>query len=298
MTNRFLFQRKEDIRGILKRLSENIVTILDLDQVAGMILKTFEDTLRAETGVILLKNTEGYEWVNSYGLDWRVPKPIYPPTDPLIRHLENQPGALYLETEESASRLPLLVTAGLERLKALLAIPLRLHGELIGVLTLGKKKSDQEYSPEEIDYFPTLAVQIAIALSNARLYKEHVEARKKIEEMQLELIHREKMAFVADLVKGIAHEVFNPLLPIFHTIENLEREIFVGMFDIFKKEENHLDPSSRKQYLNYLKEFRDYVNTLKRNARHIHLGIDTLNRMQKEDQETIWPMAFTTFLQE
>ena len=145
LTDRFLFQRKEDIRGILKRLSENIVTILDLDQVAGMILKTFEDTLRAETGVILLKNTEGYEWVNSYGLDWRVPKPIYPPTDPLIRHLENQPGALYLETEESASRLPLLVTAGLERLKALLAIPLRLHGELIGVLTLGKKKSDQEY---------------------------------------------------------------------------------------------------------------------------------------------------------
>ena len=116
--------------------------------------------------------------------------------------------------------------------------------------------------------------------------------------MQLELIHREKMAFVADLVKGIAHEVFNPLLPIFHTIENLEREIFVGMFDIFKKEENHLDPSSRKQYLNYLKEFRDYINPLKRNARHIHLVIDTLNKMQKEDQETIGPMDFKTFLQD
>jgi len=47
-------------------------------------------------------------------------------------------------------------------------LPLFLSGDLVGALILGKKKSDQEFVQDELDYFPTITSQAAIALNNAR----------------------------------------------------------------------------------------------------------------------------------
>ncbi len=298
VTDRFLFQKKEDFRKILARLSEKIITILDLHQVARMILETFRESLRAETGVILLKNEEDYRILNSFGLVGPGGKGNYSANDPLIQYFRAHQEVLDLELEETYGRLPLLVSTALQKLGASVAIPLTLQKELIGLLTLGKKRSDQEYTQEEMDYFPTVAGQVAIALNNARLYHESIEARKKIEAMQLELIHREKMAFVADLVKGIAHEVFNPLLPIYHGIEDLEKDVFVALVEILESEEKKLAPDQRTKYLEALKELRSIAKSLKLHSHHIHLVIDTLNKMQKEDQKTIGPLDLKMFLKD
>lgn len=297
-TDRFLFQKKVPIREILKRLSERIITILNLDQVAKMILETFRDSLHLETGALLLKNEADYRVLNSFGLAGKEGRGSYATEDPLIRYFCSHPEVIDLESEETYGRLPLPISGALQKLGVVVAIPLVLQGELIGLLTLGKKKSDEEYAKEEMDYFPTVASQVAIALSNARLYGEAVEARKKIEAMQIELIHREKMAFVADLVKGIAHEVFNPLLPVYHKIEEIERDILVGLYRILKSEGERLSPAAREDYFKLLKDLNSAAQTLKVNSEHIHLVIDTLNKMQKEDEETIGPLDFKMFLKD
>lgn len=298
LTDHYLFQKKEDFRKILNRLSGKIITILDLDRVAETILETFKDSLRAETGVILLKDERGFQTLNSFGLEGRGASKTYPAEDPLIQHFARDPQIIHLASDESSASLPVLVLARLEAFKAAVAIPLFLHGELIGVVALGKKKSDQEYGQDEIEYFPTVAGQVSIALSNARLYHESILARKRIEEMQLELIHRQKMAFVADLVKGLAHEIFNPLLPVFHTLEALERDTLVGLYQVFKAEKASLQPQSRQDYFKHLQDLNTGLETLRESTRHIHLVIDTLEKMQKEDKETIGPFDFKTFLKD
>ena len=298
LTDRFLFQKKESVRSILRRLSERIITILDLNQVAKTILDTVEESLRSETGVLFLRKDSVFTKLRSYGIPVQEGVGDFQAVDPLARHLGKSRRLINLEDELTSSRVPVEVSLQLNQLKAVLAIPLFLQGELIGVLTLGKKKSDQEYTAEEIDYFPTVAGQVAIALSNARLYGESIEARKKIEEMQIELIHREKMAFVADLVKGIAHEVFNPLTPVFHAIDDLENGVFVELFDLYKKNEKSLPPEDQGRYLKALDSLRQLTERLKVNTDHIHLVIDTLNRMQKDDKETIGPIDLKTFLKD
>ena len=297
-TDRFLFQKKVPIREILKRLSERIITILDLGQVASTILETFRDSLHLETGAILLKNDSDYRVLNSFGLTAKETKGSCGTDHPLVQYFQTHPEVIDIESEEAYGKLSLPVLTALQRFGASVAIPLVLQGELIGLLTLGSKKSDEEYSREEMDYFPTVASQVAIALSNARLYGEAVEARKKIEAMQLELIHRQKMAFVADLVKGIAHEVFNPLLPVYHKIEEIERDILVGLYQIFKREGERLSAAAREEYFKLLKDLNAATKTLKVNAEHIHLVIDTLNKMQKEDEETFGPLDFKMFLKD
>jgi hypothetical protein len=298
LTDRFLFQKKEDFRNVLSRLSEKIITILDLDQVARMILDTLRESLRVEAGALLLKNETGYRVLNSFGVDTSVLTQTYSATDPLIEYFRSHPRMISLDSEGTPTKPPPPVLTAVNMLKARVTVPLFLQDELIGLLTLGKKKSDQEYLPEETDYFPAVAGQVAIALSNARLYGEAVEARKRIEAMQLELIHRKKMAFISDLVKGIAHEIFNPLLPVFHKIEELEKEVLVKLFNIFTQEEMHLTPEARGQYLASLQSLDKATETLKINTEHIRLVIDTLNKMQKEDKETIGAFDFKTFLKD
>lgn len=297
-TDRFLFQKGESIKEVLRRLSERIITILDLGQVARTILETFEESLRAESGAIILKNQSGYSILQSYGINGPAARRDYPQDDSLIEYFRNRKRLIYVEDEGTRKKLPVLFLARLENLRAVVTVPLFLHGELIGLLTLGKKKSDQEYTAEEIDYFPTVAGQVAIALSNARLYHESIEARKKIEEMQLELIHREKMAFVADLVKGIAHEVFNPLTPVFHAIEVLEGSVFVKLVNVLKTQETKMDQEASGEYLKALEELREVLRGLKVNTQHIFHVVDTLNKMQKEDKETIGPVDLKTFLKD
>ena len=237
--------------------------------MAKTILETFEESLRAETGALLLKTPEGYVTLKTYGIQTALLEKVYSPQDPLIQFLAQHKKLIRIEEEETRKKLPVLFLARMEDLKAVMAVPLFLHDALIGVLTLGKKKSDQEYTAEEIDYFPTVAGQVAIALSNARLYGESIEARKKIEEMQIELIHREKMAFVADLVKGIAHEVFNPLTPVFHAVDLLEKSVFVKLVEVLKNEEEQMKSQSVETYLSALQDLQEVLRGLQINTQHI-----------------------------
>lgn len=298
LTDRFLFQKREPVKEILRRLSGRIITILDLPQVAKTILDTFNESLRAETGAIFLANESGYKLLRSYGLSVQGGISDLDAEEPLAKRLLADRQLINLEDEQTKARLPVPASARLEHLKAVIALPLFLHDKLIGLVTLGKKKSDQEYTAEEIDYFPTVASQVAIALSNARLYHESIEARKKIEEMQLELIHRQKMAFVADLVKGIAHEVFNPLTPVFHAVEALETSVFVKLVNVLKTQEGKMDQAAVDEYFKALEELREVLRGLKVNTQHIYHVIDTLNKMQKEDKETIGPVDLKTFLKD
>jgi len=90
------------------------------------------------------------------------------------------------------------------KLKLELAIPLILHDDVIGILTMGKKKSDADYTQEDMDILIPLASTLAIAISNAIAYDERAK-------MQAEAAQNEKMAVIGTLSAGINHEICNPL---------------------------------------------------------------------------------------
>jgi signal transduction histidine kinase len=132
---------------------------------------------------------------------------------------------IHAEDERERAKFPEALLQGLNSLNAVLLIPLIHQNELIGLLTLGKKKSDEEFTQEELSFLPTLAGQVATALSNASLYDEAVKrrkeaeeakeealaAKKKTEEMELELIQRERNKILGEMTGGVAHEMRHPL---------------------------------------------------------------------------------------
>ena len=90
------------------------------------------------------------------------------PNDPLIAYFQSASGAVDVdELELDSAALRDLKAAGVK-----LAVPLVSQGELIGVLNLGPRLSEQDYSSDDRKLLDDLAAQAAPALRVAQLVRE------------------------------------------------------------------------------------------------------------------------------
>jgi len=122
----------------------------------------------------------------------------------LASFIERTRAYLSVRHQGKDSPLPEDIIKDMNTLKVELAIPLILHNKMIGILTLGKKKSDEDYTQDDIDILLPLSRTLAIAISNAELFDE-------LSKTQAEAAQREKMAVIGTLSAGINHEICNPL---------------------------------------------------------------------------------------
>lgn len=98
------------------------------------------------------------------------------PNDPLLGYLQGASGAVDIETLELDSpALAALRAAGVK-----LAVPLVSRGELIGVLNLGARRSELDYSSDDRKLLDNLAAQAAPALRVGQLVRQQqAEARRR-----------------------------------------------------------------------------------------------------------------------
>ena len=90
------------------------------------------------------------------------------PKDPLLAHLQSASGAIEVEgLELDSPALAELRAAGVK-----LLVPLVSQGELIGVLNLGRRLSEQDYSSDDRKLLDNLAAQAAPALRVGQLVRE------------------------------------------------------------------------------------------------------------------------------
>jgi serine phosphatase RsbU (regulator of sigma subunit)/anti-sigma regulatory factor (Ser/Thr protein kinase) len=99
-----------------------------------------------------------------------------PPNDPIVAYFQTAPGAVDLDALELDSlALDELRAAGVR-----LAVPLVSQGELVGLLNLGPRLSDQDYSTDDRKLLNSLAAQAAPALQVAQLVRrQEAEARSR-----------------------------------------------------------------------------------------------------------------------
>jgi serine phosphatase RsbU (regulator of sigma subunit)/anti-sigma regulatory factor (Ser/Thr protein kinase) len=98
------------------------------------------------------------------------------PNDPIVAYFQSAPGAVDLdELELQSPALAALKESGVK-----LAVPLVSQGELVGLLNLGPRLSDQDYSTDDRKLLDSLAAQAAPALQVAQLVRrQEAEARSR-----------------------------------------------------------------------------------------------------------------------
>ncbi|MFA5144005.1 MAG: ATP-binding protein [Candidatus Omnitrophota bacterium] len=195
ITDRYLFQKKYDYKHLIREFMDELRTmVLNTAGIAQSTIDFLNTSIRPTIAAVFLYNkfTNKYDLITSSDFkekDFKIAN------DSMTIKALGETGKIIKINDDkliSLKERDQFIVLGIG-----LIIPLLIHKELIGLLCLGKKKSDEDYAEEDIETLSGLSGALAISLNNAQLFDERADA--------------EKRALVGTIATGINHEIGNPL---------------------------------------------------------------------------------------
>ena len=175
------FRRKVDLPHALRTLNAKTSEITDLFALLNVVAEQVVQALNVRNAVIFRKSLreQNFTAAVEVGLHDR----LEPTT--LLKGLRFASNTPLLAPRAVAFRppggLPDSEQLALAQLGTALIVPVRRGEETIGFMSLGRKLSDQEFEPDEIEFLAAVAEQTASAIYNLGLRKqaqEYEEARE------------------------------------------------------------------------------------------------------------------------
>ena len=208
-TDKFLFQKKYEYKQILKAFIDEVITVLNLDEVANSTLKLLEQTLHPYAiGIFILNKVDDkYQLYQAYGLEDK--NITFTSESKLVNFLKKSRNPAVIKQVNGIIGVNPEVIPEMSLLKAVIVLPLLLHNDLIGFISLARKKSDEEYTKDDLDVLLDLARTESIAVGNAQLLQEAAQS--------------ERRAAIGTMSAGINHEIGNPL-----NIINTKIQVFLA----------------------------------------------------------------------
>jgi len=201
LVDRLFFRKEYDYGAVVEKIGGAITSLLDLGQILKQLTRTFIEDMFIDTGSVVLLSATGEEYrvfLADGEKKQEVEDVIIKRQNPLMEIIEASKTELtkYDMLENPRYRnVSETCTANFEALQASLMVPLVFQDKVIGLLSLGEKKSGKFYNREDIDLLRTIANQGAVAIENARLFQENLEKQRMEEEL------------------AIAHELQTSMLP-------------------------------------------------------------------------------------
>jgi two-component system sensor histidine kinase HydH len=167
--------------------------------------------------------------------------------------------------------------------RSLICVPLTIRDRIIGALQVLNKKDGNSFVEEDAELLTALAQQIAVALDNAKLYqrlRENFElTEQELRIAQRKLLRSERLAAIANLVQGVAHEVRNPIMSIGGFATRLKAELG--------------EDSRLHRYLDIILSETSRLDKLVRDVKEI-AAMQTIH-LQKTDIEALLIMVIEEF---
>lgn len=334
LTDRYLFQKRYDYKVLLKEASQEMATIKSLQKLAKVVVAFLIRKARISRVVLFVYSdkVEGYGMAACrpfYRGDFKFLRGTHPIVDWLSRikkPVSKEELKSYAQKDSDPQKAEVFeqVIALMAEFKADVVIPSFLYMEdgrknaaghqalLRCLLFLGPKKSDEEYSQEDLDVFFTIAQESAIAVENARLYDEAVNRSYELEEMneelqamnkrlqvtQASLIVAEKSATMVGMAKAIGHEVNNPLSAVIYRSQAIEKDGVGKLQEWAKKNDGALSDADREFLNKILANMKDHAGRIKRSGDRIAVVVKTLTNIMKEAKGEMGPLSLTVLCRE
>ena len=152
----------------LLEIARALASSLDLNEVLQRILQSAVEILHGQIGLLALRTPRGkLKVVATYGL----PRTLLPRFRPLLEDIPyyHTEEGWHLSRHDILSRLQLVAEATGLNLRQVVALPLTIEDEFLGVLYVFRT-SEMPFTAEEEYLLRTFADHAAIAVRNARLY--------------------------------------------------------------------------------------------------------------------------------
>ena len=154
----------------------------------------------------------------------------------------------------------------MDRLCVVLAIPLIAANELLGIVLLGKKKSDEYYTNEDLNILTDLARTVSIAIKNSQVLGE--------------LTEEQKIAALGKVASGLSHNINNHLNRARTRIQNAV--ITDQVFDKLKA-----DNISAEERKNLIDRLAEDINMVKN---YIDAGAEVVRKARDFARPTKGPL--------
>jgi signal transduction histidine kinase len=195
--HRAFFPHRYDYRLRLRDLAAELVHVLDEHELVTRLGQAIGEVLEVERCEIYLRDPTSRLLAFAYPVR---DDDAHPP-ESVCRELETLTEPV-LTDELVASESPLVPffrDRGWE-----VAVPLRIHDRLTGLLALGRDREFRLVSGEDLSLLEAVAGGASVALENARLSQE-------LRRSEAVLQRANRLSSLGMLAAGIAHEIRNPL---------------------------------------------------------------------------------------
>jgi len=205
----------------MQETGKAILSVLDLDQLLSVIMNLLFSVCQINRAIIMLVNEEKQclEYIHGVGFDkeafeairnYKVP--LHRVSNMLVR-VTNTGQAEYIPEIKGSSLKKDNILLRQGKPVSAFVVPLITRSKVIGVMATDgvEGKGVPKDSREILEIF---APQIAIAIENAKLYKNLQDKMEELKDSQALLSRAEKFSFLGNLAARLAHEIKNPMTAI------------------------------------------------------------------------------------
>jgi class 3 adenylate cyclase len=184
---RVFFRLDYDYQDTVQRISQTMASLLSIDQIEKGMMEIASNVLFIDKGFVMLLNQKEqvYEKISGPPSTLKLPA-----RDPLIQKIAEgkRTVTLYdIEEDPLFKKERPACKKTLEQLEATLMVPIIYEDDLIGMISLGEKKSGKFYRVEDVNLLKTLASQGAVAIENARSFEEIKDLNQELSGKKLQL---------------------------------------------------------------------------------------------------------------
>ena len=210
-----LAQSVEELRA-LGEVSQAVNSTLDLETVLTTIVANSVQLSGTEAGAIYVFDDQRREFHlrATYGMDQELIDALTQRRigldDPNVVQALAQPEPIQVADlrDEAPNEInEITLRAGF---CARLVAPLVRGEEVVGLLVV-RRRAPGAFPQNTVDLIKTFAAQSAVAIENARLFRDVEASLEDLRTTQDRLVQTQKLASLGQLTAGIAHEIKNPL---------------------------------------------------------------------------------------
>jgi sigma-B regulation protein RsbU (phosphoserine phosphatase) len=205
-TDRRFFRDAYNAEHILASLSDEVRSIVETQPLLERVATKIAESLHVPRIAVLLQQDALYRPAYALGYE-SAPQAEFRTTEGTIERLrkEAEPARVYFDDEHSWVNvaLPEDERQKLAALGPQLLLPLTVKDKLLGVVSLGEKRSEEPYSGTDLRLLKSVAMQTGLALANAQLTTAIAE----------EVARREKMNHELEIAREVQERLFPQGLP-------------------------------------------------------------------------------------
>ncbi|MBV9611464.1 MAG: SpoIIE family protein phosphatase, partial [Acidobacteriaceae bacterium] len=204
MDRRF-FREAYNAELVLTDLSKSVATIRDTRALLETVARRIADSLHVSRIAMFLERGNFYQ--PAYALGYGSLPAIQLPGNTLtvrVLKTEQSPAHVYFDDPQSwVHAAPAPEQEALQELDAQVLLPVSLDSRLLGLISLGPKKSEAPYSRADLQLLGAVASQTGLALENAEL----------TESIRREVAQRERLNRELEIAREVQQRLFPQSLP-------------------------------------------------------------------------------------